>query len=224
MGHKIILEQMKKIGVSLNKPLTSDPMNGYLANLDPDDYKNLFRPHLPEKISGQHFLDQFGPTIDTATSIDPSQTYQVLNATDHHVLESRRVNQFCKFLQQASTLSDQSKIENRKSKILSLVNKCGHLMYASHHSYTHDAHLGHPHCDLLVQLVRENEHLGLFGARITAAGQGGTIAILADTSQSSTDTLGQIMQTYEQQTHQKPTLFTNSSPGAIHTGTVATVD
>jgi galactokinase len=93
-------------------------------------------------------------------------------------------------------------------------------MYASHHSYTHDAHLGHPHCDLLVQLVRENEHLGLFGARITAAGQGGTVAILADTSQSSTDVLQKIMQTYQQQTGLNPTLFTESSPGAIHTGTV----
>jgi len=92
-------------------------------------------------------------------------------------------------------------------------------MYASHHSYTHDALLGHPHCDLLIQLVRDNEKFGLYGARITAAGQGGAIAILADTSQSSTDALHQIMQTYEAQTGMKPTLFTHSSPGAFHSGT-----
>jgi galactokinase len=97
-------------------------------------------------------------------------------------------------------------------------------MYASHHSYTHDALLGHANCDLLVQLVRAHEHLGLYGARITAAGQGGTIAILADTSQSSTDALHLIMQTYEQQTDLKPTLFTHSSPGAIHTGTLVAAD
>jgi len=100
-----------------------------------------------------------------------------------------------------------------------LLHKAGHLMYASHHSYTHDAHLGHPHCDLLVDLVRQHEHLGLYGARITAAGQGGAIAILADISESSDHALQQIMQIYQQQTNLKPTLFTHSSPGAFHTGT-----
>jgi galactokinase len=96
-------------------------------------------------------------------------------------------------------------------------------MYASHHSYTHDALLGHPHCDLLVQLIRDNEKSGLYGARITAAGQGGTIAILADTSEASTAALHQIMQTYKSHTGLTPTLFTDSSPGAIHTGTILRV-
>jgi L-arabinokinase len=213
MGHKIILDQMKKIGATLNRPLNSDPMNGYLANLDPDDYKSLFRPHLPEKISGQHFLDQFGPTLDPATTIDPTQTYHVLNATDHHVLESRRVKHFCDFLEQLN-LNPEPRNLNPK-----LLHKAGHLMYASHHSYTHDAHLGHPHCDLLVNLVRQREHLGLYGARVTAAGQGGAIAILADISQSSDEALQQIMQTYQQKSNHTPTLFTHSSPGALHFGT-----
>jgi galactokinase len=92
-------------------------------------------------------------------------------------------------------------------------------MYASHHSYTHDAHLGENNCDLLVQLVRDHEHLGLYGARLTAAGQGGAIAILADVSESADDALQQIMKTYERQTNLKPALFTQSSPGALHFGT-----
>jgi len=210
MGHKIILKEMQKIGQRTNHALTSDPMNGYLANLDPDDYKSLFRPHLPEKISGREFLDTYGPTIDSATTVDPSQTYQVLNATDHHVLESRRVRQFCEFLERAGIDPDHGQ---------SLLHKSGHLMYASHHSYTHDAHLGNNNCDLLVQLVRQHEHLGLYGARLTAAGQGGAIAILADISPSADDALQQIMTTYQRQTNLKPTLFTHSSPGAIHFGT-----
>jgi galactokinase len=203
MGHNIILQEMKKIGERTNHPLTADPTHGYLANLDPDDYKSLFRPHLPEKISGQQFLDTFGPTIDPATTIHHNEQYNVINATDHHVLESRRVKQFCQFLEQADPKA---------------LHKAGHLMYASHHSYTHDAHLGHENCDLLIQLIRQHEHLGLYGARITAAGQGGTIAVLADTSQSSTDALHDIMKAYHHQTGQNPTLFTHSSRGAIHTG------
>ena len=93
-------------------------------------------------------------------------------------------------------------------------------MYASDFSYRNDAHLGHPNIDLLIQLVRDHEQLGLYGARITAAGQGGTIAILANTSQQSTDTLHQILQTYHNQTGLTPTLFTHSSPGALHTATI----
>jgi galactokinase len=212
MGHKIILTEMQKIAARTNTILTSDPMAGYLANLDPDDYKSLFRPHLPDQILGQHFLDTFGPTIDPATTIDPKEIYYPMSATDHHVLESRRVKQFCQFLEQANL--------NPEPRALNpLLHKAGHLMYASDFSYRNDAHLGHPHIDLLIQLVRTHEHLGLYGARITAAGQGGTIAILADISPSADDALLQIMQTYQAQTGLKPTLFTHSSPGAFHTGT-----
>jgi L-arabinokinase len=212
MGHKIILQEMNRIATLTQTTLTRDPMYGFLAKLDPDDYKNLFRPHLPPQIVGQEFLDRFGPTIDRVAPVRPTETYHVLGATDHHVLEARRVRRFRDFLLTAGVESDLAKRQ-------SLLHKSGHLMYASHHSYTHDALLGHPHCDLLVQLIRDNEKSGLYGARITAAGQGGTMAILADTSDSSTEALHQIMQTYKAQTGLTPTLFTDSSPGAIHTGT-----
>ena len=47
MGHKIILEKMREIGRAANRILERDPMDGYLANLTPDDYKKFFRPYLP---------------------------------------------------------------------------------------------------------------------------------------------------------------------------------
>ena len=61
-----------------------------------------------------------------------------------------------------------------------LLDRAGHLMYASHFSYTNDAMLGCDECDLLVQLVRDRERAGLYGARITGGGSGGTVAVLAD--------------------------------------------
>jgi len=91
MGHKMILHQMRAIGVAAKREMVRDPMNGYLANLDPEDYKRTFRKYVPEMISGKDFLDRFGPTVDTATSVDPSISYSVQHATDHHVLEARRV-------------------------------------------------------------------------------------------------------------------------------------
>ncbi|HEX2973211.1 MAG TPA: hypothetical protein VHP11_12825, partial [Tepidisphaeraceae bacterium] len=37
MGHRIILEQMRQKAAAVRKTLSDDPLNGYLANLPPDD-------------------------------------------------------------------------------------------------------------------------------------------------------------------------------------------
>jgi hypothetical protein len=48
---------MRDMGVAAGRSLEADPMNGYLANLDPDDYKRYFRQYLPEFMSGREFLE-----------------------------------------------------------------------------------------------------------------------------------------------------------------------
>jgi L-arabinokinase len=211
MGHKIILHRMRVMGKTAGRELVADPMNGYLANLDPDDYKTLFREHIPEEISGQEFLNRYGPTIDTATTISPLIRYHVQHATDHHVLEARRVQRFVDFLAQANMAAGAAR------KLL--LDKAGHLMYASHLSYTNDAMLGAPECDLLVQLVRERESAGLYGAKITGGGSGGTVGILAEQAQSVDAAIAEIMKIYSEKTGKTPEAFVGTSPGAWHLGT-----
>jgi len=211
MGHKIIVHQMREIGQAAGQELVSDPMNGYLANLDPEDYKRTFRKYVPELISGREFLDRFGPTIDSATTVDPAASYQVQHATDHHVLEARRVQRFVEFLHEA----DLSTGQERKV----LLDKAGHLMYASHLSYTNDAMLGADECDLLVKLVRERESAGFYGAKITGGGSGGTVAVLAEQAPGMDEALFEIMSLYEKQTGNKPEALVGTSPGAWHVGT-----
>ena len=211
MAHKIILHQMRMMGQAVQRELIGDPMNGYLANLDPDDYKQSFREHLPDSITGQAFLDQFGPTIDLATTIEPLLSYHVQHAADHHVLEARRVRRFVEFLHQANLST------GNKRKLL--LDKAGHLMYASHLSYTNDAMLGADECDLLVKLVRERESAGLYGAKITGGGSGGTVAVLAEQSASVDAAIAEIMSIYEQETGNKPEALIGTSPGAWHVGT-----
>ena len=46
MGHRIIVETMRKMGAAAGMEMTGDPTRGYLANVDPDHYKALFRPHV----------------------------------------------------------------------------------------------------------------------------------------------------------------------------------
>jgi L-arabinokinase len=212
MAHKIILEKMRQIGAAAGKKLVRDPMAGYLANLDPDHYKRIFRPALPEEITGQDFLDKYTNTIDAATTIDPNVTYPIVHAADHHVLEARRVKNFVAFLEEAMAAPDAAKRGFA-------LDKAGHLMYASHQSYSHDAMLGADECDLLVKLLRAREPAGLYGAKITGGGSGGTVAVLADISEKADAAIADVMREYEKQTGRKPELFSGSSPGAWHVGT-----
>ena len=212
MAHKIILEKMREIGARAGRRLVADPMGGYLANLDADDYRRMFRSLLPEEMAGKDFLDRLGGTIDPVAAVEPDEVYPVQHAADHHVLEARRVRNFAVFLEEATAHTDPAK------KGLAL-DKAGHLMYASHQSYTHDAMLGAEECDLLVAGVRQRERAGLYGARITGGGSGGTVAVLAENTARADEALGEIMHEYQQRTGRTPELFTGASPGAWHVGT-----
>jgi L-arabinokinase len=216
MGHTMIVNKMREMGQAAGRPLLSDPMRGYLANLDPDDYKRLFRPFLPESIEGGHFLANFGPTVDTATAVLPQEHYHVRQATDHHVLEAQRVRRF------VQCISDAQHAPVGSGEQSLLLDKAGHLMYGSHQSYTNDALLGADECDLLVKLVRERERDGLYGAKITGGGSGGTVAVLCDISDRADGAIAEIMREYQQQTGRQPQAFLSSSPGAWHAGTFLT--
>lgn len=211
MGHRIILEAMRKLGADSGHELIADPMSGYLANLDADDYKAFFRSSIPRLMLGSDFLDRFGSTIDRATSVEPDVEYAIQQATDHHVLEARRVRRFAEFIEQAHHANGPSRG--------SALDRAGHLMYASHQSYTSDAMLGAPECDVLVKLIRQNERAGFYGAKITGGGNGGTVAILANDSPRVDEALGQIIGDYERETGKGAELLAGSSEGAWQTGT-----
>ncbi|MEA2710893.1 MAG: galactokinase [Phycisphaerales bacterium] len=211
MAHKIILETMRRAGQSAGRELEGDPMNGYLANLDPADYKQHFRPRLPEFMSGADFLRVYRSTIDAATTVQPDELYPVQHAADHHVLEAQRVIHFVEYLEEAA-----SNPEKRNTAL----NRAGHLMYASHLSYTNDAMLGADECDLLVNLVRARESAGLYGAKITGGGSGGTVALLATSTARADGAIAKIMSDYEAQTGNMPELFDGTSPGAWEAGSM----
>jgi len=95
-------------------------------------------------------------------------------------------------------------------------------MYASHVSYTNNAMLGAIECDTIVDLVRANEFAGLYGAKITGGGSGGTVAVLMNDTPEADQAIQAIMQTYEQREGKSPELIAGSSPGAWRVGTVLT--
>jgi len=169
----------------------------YLANLAPEEFERDFARHLPEEMSGADFLARFGPTSDTVTRVDPARTYRVRQPAAHPVFEHDRVKRFRDLLLAPAS-------ESRR-------HEAGALMYQSHSSYS-ACGLGSPGTDRLVELVRtEGAAAGLYGARITGGGSGGTVAVLG--RYDAAPAIARVADAYARQTGHRPYVFAGSSPG-----------
>ncbi|MBC7932492.1 MAG: GHMP kinase, partial [Rubrivivax sp.] len=168
MGYRIIAElsglTVEQAGATV---VINDPhWGGYLANLAPLEFEG-FATRLPESLLGAEFLARYGGTTDTVTSIEPGRTYAVRAPAAHAVYENSRVHEFAELLRYQHEGSGKREQES-----------LGELMYESHASYS-ACGLGSAGTDNLVELVRAaGVSLGLYGAKITGGGSGGTVAVL----------------------------------------------
>ncbi len=180
-----------------------DRWNGYLANVSPEEFERAFRWRLPVEMSGADFLSQYPGTLDTVTQVQPDRRYRVRQSASHPVYENQRVKRFRDLLSVASTEEHWTAL--------------GNLMYESHSSYS-ACGLGSPGTDRLVHLVREERGNGLFGARITGGGSGGTVAVVgrADAGEA----IARVAEKYENATGYRPYVFSGSSDGAAKFGIV----
>jgi galactokinase len=176
----------------------------YLANISPAEFEREYRDQLPEHMSGQTFLTRYQETSDPVTSIERDEDYAVRMPTAHPIYENARVQRFVELLDQREDFND--------LKLLEL----GELMYESHDSYT-ALGLNSDGTDLLVELVRkEGPRAGLFGAKITGGGSGGTVAVLGD--QTSRAAIDRVVKRYAEETGHEPYMFTGSSSGSLTFG------
>lgn len=107
----------------------------------------------------------------------------------------------------------------RVQRFVDLLDQCagfdefGELMYESHRSYT-AVGLNSTGTDLIVELVRrEGPGAGLFGAKITGGGSGGTVAVLGDLN--SRTAIERVAASYVKQTGHQPYIFSGSSSGTL---------
>ena len=181
MGHRIITAEAGWRG-------------GYLTNLSPAEFARFARC-LPEEMSGAEFLASYGGISDTATAVLPERRYPVRRATQHPVDEQRRVDRFAELLGQLG-------------KEPSAAEEMGRLMYGSHQSYG-ACGLGSDATDRLVELVAaKGPRHGVFGAKITGGGSGGTVAIFATSEAES----------IVREIAGDARVFAESGPGAAETG------
>jgi L-arabinokinase len=180
-----------------------DSSGGYLANVTPVQFAKELFSLLPDQMTGAAFLARYSGTNDTVTTIHPSRSYSVRQATAHPVFENDRVHEFRRLLM--SSLGEEERI------------RLGELMFQSHESYS-ACGLGAQGTDLIVKLVREaGSNEGLYGARITGGGSGGTVAILGRADAGKC--VAGIAEKYRNITGYSPHVFSGSSPGAAQFGT-----
>jgi L-arabinokinase len=179
------------MGYRMLREMAGSDFGGYLVNLAPSELEQKYLHRIPETMRGIEFLDRFGETSDPATRVDPDQTYSVRRATAHPVYEHFRVRSFLELLSSAGA-----------SGALLL----GELMFQSHASYS-ACGLGSDGTDRLVELARElGPDRGIFGAKITGGGSGGTVAVLG--RYGAERSVREIADAYASETGRSPHVFT----------------
>lgn len=175
---------------------------GYLANIPLADFRLAFEPLLPERMTGADFLESYGGITDRVTHVEPRQWYPVRQAAAHPIREQARVDAFAAAL---GALPDDA-----------AARELGTLLRAAHGSYT-ACGLGSARTDRLAALVDAAglEH-GLFGARITGGGSGGTVVILGTTAAESL--VREIAARNSAELGMRGDVFVGSGPGAEESG------
>lgn len=172
--------------------------SGPLANLTPAEFESLAR-RLPDTMRGADFLAAYGETGDPVTRVDPARTYAVRQPTAHPVYEHFRVRTFAELLKAPASLGRDQRL--------------GELMYQSHASYS-ACGLGSAATDALVETVRRSRIPGLFGAKITGGGSGGTVAVLGRRGSP----IEALVDECAPALGRRPRVFLGSSPGAAAFG------
>ena len=208
MGYRIIADHLNlKFEISDSRQVCiDDPIfHGFLCNIPQAKFQTQFVSLLPEQMRGDEFLARFAGTTDTVTKVDPNRSYAVRAATTHPIEEEARVQQFIALLAHPPT----------HENLMAL----GALMYQAHASYSRCG-LGSGATDAVVAAVQNaSPARGVFGAKITGGGSGGTVAVLT-AGEIGLATAIEIAEAHARSAEINPYIFRGSSPGAASVATV----
>jgi galactokinase len=180
------------------------PHGGYIANIPVSFFEQRYASLLPLYMKGSDFLARFGGTIDAATTVEPDKGYALSACARHPVYEQSRVNGFARLLRTYPKSKDKAEV----------LRAMGELMLQSHASYG-AVGLGNERTDEIVAMVREaGPDKGVYGARISGGGSGGTVVVLA-AGKKGKATVKEIYDGYKRKYRQRFYLFTGSSNGAL---------
>jgi galactokinase len=178
----------------------------YLTELSVEQFRSEYAARLPAEIVGSQFLEQHKTHDDPVTKVQPDATYRVLGPTSHPIEENERVLKFMEALRAAGKGDE---------KALVVAGEC---MFGAHESYRGNCHLSTDEVDFLVDAVRHRgSKEGLFGAKITGGGTGGTVAVFGKVDALKKH-IPEIATEYSRRIGIMPDIFDGTSPGAIEFG------
>jgi L-arabinokinase len=209
MGYRLMCE-WEGLPVHLDEtgavPRWVDPRwNGYLANVAPSLFRERYESRLPQTMAGADFLAGARTHADPFTTVRPDYEYHVRANTCYAVEENARVQLFSELAKGAAA--------HESPRAFALM---GDLMYQSHYAYT-ECGLGSKATDLLVELARqEGVSNGIFGAKVTGGGAGGTVAVLG--RRDAEEAFRRIVRKFGEARGFNPYVFEGSSMGADRFG------
>ena len=197
MGKKMINEIRARTGrAALN----------YLTEISVSEWSKEYAAHIPDTIVGSDFLARFKTHDDPVTTVQPDATYRVAGPARLPVEENERVMRFIDSMKAARDGDERACIS------------AGENMYAAHESYRRNCHLSVPDVDFLVETVRKRgPEAGLYGAKITGGGTGGTVAVFGKID-ALKEHIPQIAIEFSRRVGVMPDIFEGTSPGAIEFG------
>jgi L-arabinokinase len=197
MGRRIINELRARTG--------SAPLD-YLTELTREEFETKYASAIPDTLLGSEFVKAHRTHDDPVTTIQPDATYRIAGPTRHPIEENERVLKFMSALRAADEGDDSALIT------------AGELMYGAHESYRDNCRLSVPEVDFLVEAVRKRgPQSGLFGAKITGGGTGGTVAVFGKLD-ALRKHVPEIAEEYSRRIGQLPDIFEGTSPGALEFG------
>jgi galactokinase len=197
MGKKIINE------IRASK---SQSILNHLTELSVNELRGQYANGIPEKVIGSEFLAEYKTHDDPVTKIHPDATYRVAGPTRHPIEENERVLCFMDALRAANTDGEKALIA------------AGECMYGAHESYRGNCNLSTEEVDFLVESVRKRgTKSGLYGAKITGGGTGGTVAVFGKL-EALKEQIPQIAKEYSRRIGVMPDIFEGTSPGASEFG------
>jgi galactokinase len=198
MGKRIINRVRSKAG---KRPVD------YLTELSIESFEKNYLAALPDTVIGSEFLAEYKSHGDAVTQVQPDAQYRVLGPAQHPVYENQSVLQFMDHLRAVKTGDETDHLI-----------AAGECMYRSHASYRDNCLLSVPEVDFLVEAVRSRgSEKGLYGAKITGGGSGGTVAVFGQKAALARE-IPSIAREYNRLTGLDPDIFDGTSPGAIEFG------
>ena len=178
----------------------------YLTELSMEQFRAEYEKALPQEIVGSEFLKLHKTHDDPVTKISPDATYCVAGPTRHPIGENERVLKFMDALRAAKDGDEKALIT------------AGDCMYGAHDSYKNNCHLSTDEVDFLAEAVRERGvKEGLYGAKITGGGTGGTVAVFGKL-EALAKHIPEIATEYSRRIGAMPDIFEGTSPGAMEFG------